>query len=130
MKKEILKLKAKGLRPFEIAKLLGCCQSTVIYHCNPDYHLRHTNRHKARRHKIKDEAIEYKGGKCEICGYNHCKEALDFHHKDPTQKDPNIKGALTRLSLSIEELKPELDKCILVCCRCHREIHVGLVTVK
>ena len=130
MKEEILALRSQGLKPFQIASRLGCSQSTVIYHCNPDYRKRHVANHKLRRHSIKSQAIEYKGGLCEICGYGLCKEALDFHHKDPKQKDPNIKGALTRQSLSLEVLKPELDKCILVCCRCHRELHDGLIQIK
>lgn len=129
MKEQILHLHAQGLRPFEIAKQLGCSKSTVIYHCNSNYRKRHVENHKKRRHNIKSEAIEYKGGKCHICSYDRCKEALDFHHTDPNLKDPNIKGALTRQSLNLEQLKPELDKCILVCCRCHREIHAGIIKI-
>ena len=30
--------------------------------------------------------VEYKGGKCEQCGYNKCIEALEFHHKSPNEK--------------------------------------------
>lgn len=74
-----------------------------------------------RRDKIKQILVEYKGGQCEICGYDKCIQALEFHHIDPTQKDFGIgtKG-YTR---SIEENKKEVDKCILVCANCHREIH-------
>lgn len=37
--------------------------------------------------KTKLKAIEYKGGKCIVCGYNKSIRALQFHHLDPTQKD-------------------------------------------
>jgi hypothetical protein len=33
-----------------------------------------------RRRKIKTLAIEYKGGKCQVCGYNKYQGALDLHH--------------------------------------------------
>lgn len=75
----------------------------------------------ARRLKIKILAVEYKGGKCEKCGYNKCIGALEFHHLNPEEKDFSIgsKG-YTR---SWEQVKIELDKCILVCSNCHKEIH-------
>ena len=74
-----------------------------------------------RRRKIKEMAIEYKGGKCEICGYNKCFDALEFHHINPSEKDFGIgEKGYTR---SFEVIKKELDKCMLLCCRCHRELH-------
>ena len=129
MKNQIIALHKQGLTGIEIAQKLGCSPSTVTYHCNETYRLRHVSKHKARRHGIKNEAIAYKGGKCEVCNYDKCKEALDFHHRNPAEKDPNIRGALTRQSLNLDDLKPELDKCALICCRCHREIHAGLITL-
>lgn len=39
-----------------------------------------------RRRILKLKAVEYKGGKCEICGYNKCIDALEFHHLDPQKK--------------------------------------------
>jgi len=36
----------------------------------------------ARRKKIWRMSVEYKGGRCEICGYDRCIEALDFHHRE------------------------------------------------
>lgn len=72
-------------------------------------------------------SIEYKRNKCCICGYNKCKSALEFHHLDPKQKDFGISAkGYTR---SWEKIKEELDKCIMVCANCHREIHDGLVII-
>ena len=71
------------------------------------------------RKRKKIELIEYKGGKCEICGYKKSTWSLEFHHKDPNEKDFEISGK----SWSFERLKKEVDKCILVCSNCHHEIH-------
>ncbi len=31
-------------------------------------------------------AIGHKGGRCMICGYDRCLEALEFHHSDSSKK--------------------------------------------
>lgn len=72
-----------------------------------------------RRKQNKLLLIEYKGGKCEICGYNKNIAALEFHHLDPSQKEFGLTGN----TYSLERQKAEADKCILVCANCHREIH-------
>lgn len=78
-----------------------------------------------RRKKLKAMAIEYKGGKCKICGYNKYVGALDFHHLDGNSKKFDLSThGLTR---SWARTKAEVDKCILVCANCYREIHAGLV---
>ena len=71
-----------------------------------------------RRNKIR--LVEYKGGKCERCGYDKCIDALEFHHLNPDEKDFGLSCGDTR---SLEKLKSEVDKCIMVCANCHREIH-------
>ncbi len=71
-----------------------------------------------RRKKI--ALIVYKGGKCQICGYDKdYPSAFDFHHKDPTKKDFGIAKA----NKSLKRLKFEADKCDLLCVRCHAEVH-------
>lgn len=75
---------------------------------------------KKHRLKIKTMAVDYKGGSCVICGYKKCLRALEFHHINPSEKDFGI-SAYSKLSWDI--IKPELDKCILVCSNCHAEIH-------
>ena len=74
-----------------------------------------------KRRKIKQQLVEYKGNKCEICGYDKCIAALEFHHKDYTEKDFSIsnKGS----TYGIEKAKKEVDKCLLLCSNCHKELH-------
>ena len=78
-----------------------------------------------KRQKIKQKCVEYKGGKCIVCGYSRCANVLDFHHLDPTEKDFSIGGK----TIAWEKLKAELDKCVLVCANCHREIGAGLIDI-
>lgn len=74
-----------------------------------------------RLRDTRDAAINLKGGKCQHCGYDRCNAALEFHHTDPTQKDP-----LGLRKTNLESLMREVDKCILLCSNCHREEHVRL----
>ena len=76
---------------------------------------------KEHRKRVKEELIAYKGGKCEICGYDKCIAALDFHHINPEEKDFAISNS--NIYKNIEALKQEVDKCMLVCANCHRELH-------
>lgn len=76
---------------------------------------------KDRRRMLKLKAVEHLGGSCQICNYNKCIQALEFHHLDPTQKEFGISDGDLR---SWERIKLELTKCILLCSNCHREVHV------
>ncbi len=77
-----------------------------------------------RRKKIRQMAIEYKGSRCAICGYNKCIQALEFHHIDGRGKDFGISAkGYTR---SWKEVKSEINKCILLCANCHREVHESI----
>ena len=79
------------------------------------------------RVRTKQKLVDYKGGKCICCDYNKYIGALEFHHIDPSKKDFAIgTGGKTR---ALEALKKEVDKCVLVCANCHREIHANLITI-
>jgi len=75
-----------------------------------------------RRKALKEWAVAYKGGKCVLCGYDRCLEALSFHHLGGKDFGLAYKG----YTKSWEKVREELDKCILVCQNCHMEIHAGL----
>ena len=67
-------------------------------------------------------AVAYKGGKCALCEYDKCIDALCFHHTGGKKFGISAKG-YTR---SWKKVQAELDECILVCPNCYTEIHVGL----
>lgn len=73
--------------------------------------------------RIKELAVKYKGGKCQLCGYCKCNGSLHFHHVNEDAKSFTVSGK----SISFARIKPELDKCILVCANCHGEIHNNLI---
>lgn len=77
-----------------------------------------------RRKEVRQRAIGHKGGRCQICGYDRCAEALEFHHLDSSHKDFGISSqGYTR---GWSKIREELEKCALLCANCHREVHAGL----
>lgn len=68
-----------------------------------------------RYHQRRLQSIEYLGGKCNIC---KSTEDLQLDHINPSDKSFNLAKALS--SWSIERIRPELDKCQILCSECHK----------
>ena len=64
-----------------------------------------------------------KDKKCEICGYNKCSEILDFHHINRKEKNKGV-SVLMKTLKSIYIINKDIEKYILVCPNCHRELHL------
>ena len=79
----------------------------------------HSNRMWKKRSDMLVQGREMLGGKCSKCGYNKCNAALEFHHVDKSTKEFEIAGA----KYGWKRMKPEIEKCILLCANCHREHH-------
>jgi hypothetical protein len=77
---------------------------------------------KERALSRKMELISIKGGKCEICGYDKNIAALEFHHINPEEKELPLDSRHLS-NTSTVKIMEELEKCVLVCANCHREIH-------
>lgn len=94
------------------------------FECSPPYtkgcNITHAESISVKRRAIKKHLINRLGGKCSRCGYDKYQGALQFHHKDPSQKDFTIAHSF---SGDVEKLYAEVDKCELVCANCHAEIH-------
>lgn len=81
-----------------------------------------------RRAKLRTRLFDFAGDQCVVCGYGGKEKrcALDFHHRDPTTKKFDI-GVTTSASIAWEKVVEEIEKCAVLCARCHREYHGGLI---
>ncbi len=75
----------------------------------------------------KSKLISEFGNKCNICGYDKCQQALQFHHLNPEDKKFGISES--GLCRSWDKMLQEASKCILVCANCHAEIESGITKI-
>jgi transposase-like protein len=75
-----------------------------------------------RRRRLRDVLIEEAGGACAICGFDQHPAALQFHHVDPSEKTFAVRDGETR---SLERLRAEAAKCVLLCANCHAQVEAG-----
>lgn len=70
----------------------------------------------------KIKAIIFLGQKCADCRFDGLEEyfLMDFHHRDPKEKDVNWDNLRKRTWIRITK---ELRKCDLLCVMCHRRRH-------
>jgi transposase len=80
-----------------------------------------------RRQVIRRKLVDEAGGRCLICGYDRCQQALEFHHLDPSLKEFDLgrKG----VSRSLARSRAGARKCVLLCANCHREVEAGIAAV-
>jgi transposase len=80
-----------------------------------------------RRREVKRRLVEEAGGKCLICGYDRCQQALQFHHLDPQTKSFHL--GQRGLSRSLARCRAEAEKCALLCANCHAEVEAGITAM-
>jgi transposase len=80
-----------------------------------------------RRRRVKEILVEEAGGRCRLCGYDRCVAALEFHHLDPAAKEFGV--AQNGMARSIERLRAEVRKCLLLCSNCHSEVESGFRSI-
>ena len=83
----------------------------------------HSGYMKAKYQEKKETIQDIKAElKCQKCGYDKCAEALDFHHINPEEKEDRIARMISN-NYSLDKIKEEMKKCIVLCSNCHREFH-------
>ena len=82
-----------------------------------DDYLERTRKALKKRH---EERELYKSSRsCKNCGEKRWW-VLEFHHRDPKQKEFNIGHLSTR---SMHKMQKEMEKCDILCANCHRDFH-------
>jgi hypothetical protein len=125
MKDKILQLHQQGKTAMDIVRELGCAYATVRYHIDPQFRQNHNKRKDSYRRRDRTKLKMEFGGKCSLCGYNKCLDALHFHHPDDN-KEKCVSHALYK---GYDVGKAEALKCQLVCANCHAEIHSKLEAI-
>lgn len=106
----ICNIKLKGLQKKYCSRY---CKSKFHYPVNID-----SQKNRGTTRKI--YFVNLLGGKCSMCGYNKCLDALCFHHI----KDKSFTLDKSKLrSKSLKSLEEEIKKCNLLCSNCHMEAH-------
>lgn len=119
----IQNLIANGKTPNEISQITGWHLSTIRYYRDSNCPKKQSARVAEHRRRVKRKALAYSGSICLHCNYNKYDGSLIFHHLDPMQKDITISSGNSR---SYNNIKAEIDKCILLCHNCHSEYHGGI----
>ena len=86
----------------------------------------HKSYKKVLRGTWRDFIRKFKDLRCSKCGYDKCLSALDFHHLDPRTKSLSISQFIALQPFNrINKVRifDELQKCIVLCSNCHRELH-------
>ena len=79
------------------------------------------------RRRARLKLVAEAGGACVLCGYDRYIGALHFHHVDPSQKEFAVSGrGFTR---SIQKMREEAAKCVLLCSNCHAEVEAKIATL-
>ncbi len=104
-----------------------CLRNQSIKSYNKDK-VRYYNRIKSNNKRIKDWYHEYRQTLvCSVCPETRWW-VLEWHHLDMSQKDFNI-GDMTSNGYGIDTILGEINKCIVVCSNCHRDIHHNMKTI-
>ena len=74
--------------------------------------------HNERNHKLKKELVDMLSSRCQKCGYSKSMRALEFHHKNPKDKESNREWLKKGFEKKILE-----GKIKLLCSNCHAEEH-------
>ena len=82
----------------------------------------HKNYVKSKYNERKEQVNEIKSElKCQKCGEER-PYVLDFHHKNPQEKDFSI-ARMTSNNNHMADIQKEIEKCVVLCSNCHREFH-------
>jgi len=80
------------------------------------------------RREQKRSSVMHMGSSCFECERTGVPALFEFHHVDARDKDFGIsRSGIVR---AWDEIVTELEKCIMLCANCHREVHAGVRTIR
>lgn len=114
------KQKSKGTRQYHCQECARA-HSREWYNKNKQAHVANVRTYNKKSVDAYKEYISSLNLKCAHCGETH-EAVLDFHHVDPGTKEYTV-SYLSGKGFSLDKIKKEIDKCIVLCSNCHRKLH-------
>lgn len=119
-KKEVRRIRRKARYEANREEELAAAKLWKIN--NPEQHRETRKKYETVKNKWYTDLKETLS--CEHCGENHTA-CIDFHHKDPHDKEIAVSDAL-RMRWPEEKVRAEIAKCMVLCANCHRKLHYNL----
>lgn len=94
------------------------------YNNNKQHRINQSKAYRKIVHDFIDNVKMDKG--CIKCGFKVHPSALDFHH---TNDNKGFSISSGNGQTSIETLKEEIKKCVVLCSNCHRLVHAGILNI-
>jgi 5-methylcytosine-specific restriction endonuclease McrA len=69
-------------------------------------------------------AVTHMGSSCRGCGARGVPAIFEFHHWDAQQKEFGL--SVDGIPRTWAKMLAELQKCVMLCANCHREVHAGV----
>jgi len=82
----------------------------------------------AERRRRKLRAVEHMGSTCFGCDRDGPPAVFEFHHWDARDKAFGLSQSGSPYSW--DRVAAELEKCVMLCANCHREVHAGVRTIQ
>src|SRR3989339_326117 len=78
------------------------------------------NKNSRRKKELASFVNSLKQKSCSDCGHKYPYYAMDFDHRDESQKLTTINRMVSTHRYSKDKILKEIEKCDLVCANCHR----------
>ena len=82
----------------------------------------------AHRRRRKLRAVTHMGSACYACDRDGPPALFEFHHSNADEKDFGLSES--GIPHRWERVVAELEKCVMLCANCHREVHAGVRTIR
>lgn len=119
-RERLIRQRSEGLKKRRAADPEAARAKDRTYYASSSKMMNAHKRKMARKKAWFDSLME--GVKCAACGEDE-PLFIDLHHFDPTHKENNVSRVYKHWAAA--RLIAEINKCVPLCCKCHRLHHAG-----
>jgi hypothetical protein len=109
----------------DLCRECGKTRFKQYYSLNKQRIIERTRQNSIKQYSIINEYLRSVKTCCSVCREDS-HVCLDFHHVK--EKSFNI-GEAAHKGYTLDKVKAEIEKCVVLCSNCHRKLHAGLFSL-